>query len=474
MSELFGLGRTQSELDFVNVNVDGDLRLYVDPFALSQRTDPWCRGAHETLILFFQKAVDFIRCGQIGKARELLGNLHEPNETRLGDSRNEPNGAGIGPDQAEALLTALSGSTAVKTGFLQHLEDCELMVEGVGRDKISDVTTNVIRRHLVGYSQRQCALWGIPTREVALDPCFDDTQETWVSGYHRLPVIDGVPLLLVPKVIVRRAPAYDHRKYYRWFVLEYLRAENLSANTSLVRAFKNGKRKVLVKDLEKTYPCTKDFLFEFSRDHPDELDRYRADLQEMEKRGPAAPVSREDEVVLADALILGLASIPTGPDRATEYHRIMVGILEFLFYPSLLNPSTEREIHEGRKRIDIVMENGASDGIFHRLNTVRHYPCPYVAIECKNYTKDVANPEFDQIAGRFSPLRGKVGFLCFRSVDDRTKLVASCRDHFTDDHGLIIPLDDATVMTLLRQIRDSGRVELDRAVGRLVDEVWLN
>ena len=94
----------------------------------------------------------------------------------------------------------------------------------------------------------------------------------------------------------------------------------------------------------------------------------------------------------------------------------MIGVIEFLFFPSLLYPRKEREIHQGRKRIDIAMENGAKTGIFVRLHQIRDFPCAYVAFECKNYSTDVANPEIDQLAGRFSPNRGKVGFLCCRQV----------------------------------------------------------
>ena len=59
--------------------------------------------------------------------------------------------------------------------FLASLEECELMIEGIGRDKISDLTTNVIRTHLIEYTQDQCTLHGVPLQNVAVAPCFDPT-----------------------------------------------------------------------------------------------------------------------------------------------------------------------------------------------------------------------------------------------------------------------------------------------------------
>jgi hypothetical protein len=471
---VFGLGKTQPELDFVNVDVDGDLPLFVDPFALSQRPDPWSKSAHATLVGFFQKIIDHVRAGRLDGARRLLGNLQEPNETRLGLSRGEPEGAGIGRFQAEQLLQALSQSSAVKTGFIRQIEDCELMIEGVSHDKVSDLTTNVIRRHLVAYTQQQCGLWGIPMTNTPLSPCFIEEPEGWLADYHNVPVVDGRPLVLVPKVIARHSPAYDHQDYYRKFVLEYLKAEHLSANSSLVHSLKNGSRKVYKKDLEREFPCSKDFLFRFSKERPGVLEDYRRTLEVLESKGRTEPVSREEEVVLAEALIAALREIPAGPERASEYHRLMTGILELLFFPALLNPMVEKEIHDGRKRLDIVMENGAISGVLHRLHSVRHLPCAYVAIECKNYSKDVANPEFDQLAGRFSPLRGKLGLLCFRTVDHRATLIARCRDTLKDDRGLIVPFDDETVIRLLSTLESQGRDAVEHVLEELITEVWIS
>jgi hypothetical protein len=152
----------------------------------------------------------------------------------------------------------------------------------------------------------------------------------------------------------------------------------------------------------------------------------------------------------------------------------MIGVVEFLFFPNLLNPTKEQEIHQGRKRIDILMENGARGGVFHRLHDIRKLPCAFVPIECKNYTTEVANPELDQLAGRFSVNRGKFGILCCRAFEDRAVFVERCRDTFKDDRGLIMPLDDDLVLRLLCNVEAGCRRKIDDAVTELVNEVWVS
>src|SRR5579864_3580213 len=222
ISRAFNLNKVQSELDFVDVPLQTDTRLFIDPFALSQRVDRWSIEAHATVVAFFQAIIDLIRGDHDQEALELLFHLREPNETRLGFSRRRPKGAGVGHMQAEQLFAALTNSTAVRTGFIHSLQECELMVDGIGRDKISDLTTNIIRRHLVLYTQDQCLLHGIAMDQVPLPPWFDPQQTRWVDEYNNLPVHHGKPILMVPKAIVRLFPAYQPGRYYTHFVLNFL------------------------------------------------------------------------------------------------------------------------------------------------------------------------------------------------------------------------------------------------------------
>ena len=473
VSTVFGITKSQRELDFVDVQVQTDNRLFVDPFALGQRVDRWSEDAHQSLVTFFDQIVQSIRSGKEAQARQLLSNLSEPNETRLGLSKERPQGAGIGAGQADDLYKAFKDSTAVKTGFLTSLEESELMIEGIGPDKISDLTTNVIRGHLLAYTAQQCELHGIPTTEVAMPACFDPQSFEWESRYARVPLYRGRPLMLVPKAIVRLNPAYDPGQYYRHYVLNFLQAEHLASGSSLVKTLKNGQRVVYKKDLEKRFPQTKRLLYDFSRKHPEILEQYRKDLARMEREGIGSEVDTEDERVIAGALQAALRSIQAGASQYQHYHNLMIGVVEFLFFPALFNPQKEREIHEGRKRIDITMENAAREGVFERLHRVRKLPCAYVFFECKNYIQEVGNPELDQLAGRFGINRGKLGFLCCRQFEDRGVVIARCKDTFQDDRGLIIPLEDRDILEMLRMILEGNRREIERRVSQLVDEIWL-
>jgi hypothetical protein len=354
------------------------------------------------------------------------------------------------------------------------------MIPGISHDKISDLTTNILRGHLVEYTIAQCELHGVTVQNVAIAPIFNTNTMQWEDHHVELPIWRNQPILLVPKSAVRYSPAYHHGRYYQHYVLNFLKARELaSPNSTLVRLITNRKkntvrRVVRKKDLAERYPRAKDFIFEFSKENPQVLRQYREDLSRMERTDSGSDVDSDDETVIAGALEEVLRNTPVGNDHATTYHRLMVGIVEFIFYPKLQHPRKEHEIHQGRKRIDIIMENAAHTGIFYALPNIRRMPCAYVPLECKNYGREVGNPELDQISGRFSVNRGKVGFLCCREFENRGLFVQRCRDTFVDDRGLVLPLDDATVLRYLALIARGNRQELDAEWSNLITEVWLN
>ncbi|WP_254052673.1 hypothetical protein [Bacillus sp. V59.32b] len=127
--------------------------------------------------------------------------------------------------------------------------------------------------------------------------------------------------------------------------------------------------------------------------------------------------------------------------------------MEFIFYPYLTRPIIEQEIHDGRKRIDISFDNSAEKGFFHQLYIAKDIPSQYIFVECKNYGSEVANPELDQLSGRFSPNRGKFGLMVCRTIVDMEKFIARCADTYHNSRGMIIPLVDEDFIYLLNEIK---------------------
>src|SRR5258708_23205646 len=137
-----GLNLTQSELDFVDVDVATDNRLYLDPYAIQIRDDEWSASCGDHIRSFFNEVLDALRQENDARASHLLGNLHEPNETFLGQSKGRPRGRGVGTDNTFDLAAALRNSSSFSTTLLSDISAAQLSIYNVGPDTISDLTTN--------------------------------------------------------------------------------------------------------------------------------------------------------------------------------------------------------------------------------------------------------------------------------------------------------------------------------------------
>lgn len=453
ISKQFLLNKSQAELDFVDIDFTTDTPLFLDPFFLSKKTDNWSNQATLTLRNFFQRVIDLIRAGNENEAKELFDHLHEPNTTCLGLSRGNPQGKGVGAGDTDKIYESLLRSRAIQSGLIQDIEDNVLFVDNFGKDKLSDMTTNIITKHLIEYTQNQCRLHNIPLLGGVSSGFFwNSIQGEWESEHTEMLVINGRKILLVPKGIVSFCKAYVPDRYYNQFVLDFLQNENIRMNSALVQRRKGGTRYVTKKSLKEANPPSKEFLRRFTREHPEILRQFKDELEVSSLAN--IEFTEFNFRAVAASLITRLNAIPTGTASANDFHNIIIGILELIFYPHLINPIKEREIHDGRKRIDLVFDNASQSGIFRRLSENHNIPCPYIFVECKNYTKDVANPELDQLGGRFSVNRGQVGFLVCRSIDNMPLFIQRCKDTFNDGRGLIVPLTDEDLTTLLNIYND--------------------
>lgn len=460
ISKALGLGKTQPELDSVDIDIFADTPLFLDPQAFHEGKGRFAEDCSRDITEFFEAVLNAAGSNDFAMGEYLLNGLREPDEIQLGLSRDLPRGRGVGGKQARQIFERIRTSKAVKSGLIQDLSDALMFVPGIGPDKVSDITTNIVRRHLISYTQNQFELYGIPIEtEMPTGLLWDSIDAKWYEEFDFIPVVEGRKILLVPKRYVKFQ--YDFTKlgqrYYDGFIASFIRDRELKSHGKMVSFIprKKGPPTPIVykEDILKEVPHTKDSMAEFTDKHPEIYKRFKDSFFRHNPISLNVLMNAQgkvfQEIKFSKKSIVALQNMPTGAKYASDYQSLMVGLCHFIFYPSISNPVLERPINDSRKRIDICFDNTAERGIFSRIRQDPFLVGREVMIECKNYNHDLKNPELDQLIGRFDPRRGRFGIILCRSIEDRGNLLARCTDAFKSNQGVILVLTDADIIESL-------------------------
>jgi hypothetical protein len=230
----------------VDVDVRGDVPLFINPGALRKSESEWARHCVYLLQDFMEYVLGLIRHGDLDMARTLLMYLGEPNETHLGLSAfgEKARGRAVGEEFAELIIDALLHSPAGRTGRINDLEDTVMMIPKVGSDIISDIATNIIRGPLIEYTNDICQSYGVDMsvfvsrRDQAV---WSVDSHEWVHPEVLLPVANGRALILVPKFIVRAKVDVD--AYFSDYLRDFIAERELeNPNSEFVKTLKDKRR----------------------------------------------------------------------------------------------------------------------------------------------------------------------------------------------------------------------------------------
>lgn len=195
-----------------NISLVTDLPLFIDPFLLFNSKKEEYQKLHEGMIEYLRFLRDQSATGNIDE--NLLRAWYcfpEVKQTWLGFSRTGNGGSGLGIDFARALHRSLHvlfpefGKEQITEG--SHIEKVCLIAEGVGRDNISDFTTNLIKSFLYAYTQ-ELALKHLrehQRRVVAIRGAqFNYETMVWETSRYTLPWHAGDYVLLTPKDLLTK------------------------------------------------------------------------------------------------------------------------------------------------------------------------------------------------------------------------------------------------------------------------------
>lgn len=219
-SDYFSVSKDDlEEYGAFNVSLINDLPVFIDPFLLFNSDNPEYQHLHDEIIKYIGFLRDMSEAGTISKGLVRHWFLFpEVKQNWLGFSKVGNGGSGLGPDFANALNENLSnifndfGSEKITKS--SHLEKLCLIKEGVGRDSISDFTTNLIKSYLCEYTQdfAQKYIDSSRTKAVMIPHAeFNYKTRRWTSKKYTLPYIDGDYVLLTPKDILTKDEAWINK-----------------------------------------------------------------------------------------------------------------------------------------------------------------------------------------------------------------------------------------------------------------------
>lgn len=215
---------------FVDVHVEKDNFLFLDPSAIRNDGGPYAQHANHALVQFFSEVLRLrmsTNSADHVKGRELLDHLHEPNETRLGMSRTGSRGHAFGEGQSGDLWDLLRDSEEARVAVLTRLEHLRLFADGVGYDLVSDATTRIVFHVLASFTAEMMTTYPQMQRDTVTTQfeVFNPNTLLWEVRAITLPAVAGGPLLLVPKQWVYWRLLMDVDPFYNRFATETVQIE---------------------------------------------------------------------------------------------------------------------------------------------------------------------------------------------------------------------------------------------------------
>lgn len=195
-----------------NISLVNDLPLFIDPFLLFNSDRPEYQALHNNIIQYLRFLRDRAVDGNLSEGHlRAWFMFSEVKQNWLGFSLVGNSGSGLGLDFARALCSNLEslfsnfGNERITKD--SHLEKLCLVRDGVGKDNISDFTTNLIKDYLLEYTQEFVSKFIDPDKCRNLPigrASFNFDTRSWVTKNYLLPYHENDFVIITPKDILTK------------------------------------------------------------------------------------------------------------------------------------------------------------------------------------------------------------------------------------------------------------------------------
>lgn len=234
-----------------------DTELFVDPFSVFDEKEGIFADSFNKIMRFFNEGFKLAaacpnRQGVFYKKLESMMTFPEVNEIGLGYSDSNA-GSGASKWFRDQIIGSIYGSIARGFQEFRHFEEIGIFEKGIGCDRISDITCNILKEEIILYTQDICRKHNIPLTPVKMKKIrFDFNHLRWIDGVIDLPYNDvkNRGILLIPKRFLNDLPTInsDGFKDYIWD------NKNETLRNDLNYSIKADFDKEAIMDIARRYP----------------------------------------------------------------------------------------------------------------------------------------------------------------------------------------------------------------------------
>lgn len=214
------------DLDCFDPILVSDTELFVDPFSVFDEKEGFFANSYEKILRFFNEGFKLAASAQKDKTtlsyRKLESMMLFPEINELGLGYSDKNsGSGASKFFRDQIIGAIYNSIEKGLTEYRHFEEIGIFEEGIGCDRISDITCNILKEDIIAYTQHICKTLDIPMCEFKMKHIrFDFNNLRWINGAVELPInkYKNRGILLVPEKFLNDLPTInsDGFRDYIW------------------------------------------------------------------------------------------------------------------------------------------------------------------------------------------------------------------------------------------------------------------
>lgn len=245
VTERFNLKLKQEEVDFLDVNLESDALLFLNPTLLGELMDTALSNkVINNVYSFFETVLDLYATNKKKYAIKLFNQSGETNSVHLGYSRVNK-GKGTSERALTKLFDTVLASKVLENKVLSNPISLVLFVSNFAEDRMSDLIISILKKELVEYTLEQAILYNIPIEndEINYGKYWDASTKSWQTLKNRyIKDKKGKPIILVPKQIVSKKFGFSANSYLNKVIFIWRQAKHREAISNLceVKRDKNG------------------------------------------------------------------------------------------------------------------------------------------------------------------------------------------------------------------------------------------